>query len=92
MRSVNTDSAAFPDGGEWDQVDWPIVHRRVRGLPGCGQLIDDEDQWLIKPVVPIKAGGARSLANLKMLHSTCQRRFRIVNGKSSASDTRVPAP
>lgn len=32
MRSVNTDSAAFPGGGEWDQVDWPIVHRRVRGL------------------------------------------------------------
>jgi len=60
--------------------------------PGCGQLIDDEDQWLIKPVVPIKAGGARSLSNLKMLHSTCQRRFRIVNGKFSASDTGVPAP
>jgi 5-methylcytosine-specific restriction endonuclease McrA len=60
--------------------------------PGCGQLIDDEDQWLIKPVVPIKVGGVRSLANLKMLHSTCQRRFRIVNGKLSASNTGVPAP
>ncbi len=60
--------------------------------PGCGQLIDDEDQWLIKPVVPIKAGGARSLANLKMLHSTCQRQFRIANGQLSASDTGVPAP
>jgi RNA-directed DNA polymerase len=32
MRSVNTDSAAFPGGSAWDQVDWPIVHRRVRGL------------------------------------------------------------
>jgi RNA-directed DNA polymerase len=32
MRSANTDSAAFPGGGTWDQVDWPIVHRRVRGL------------------------------------------------------------
>src|ERR1022692_2676691 len=32
MRSVNTDSAAFPGGGGWNQVDWPIVHRRVRGL------------------------------------------------------------
>jgi RNA-directed DNA polymerase len=60
--------------------------------PGCGQLIDDEDQWLIKPVAPIKVGGTRSLANLKMLHSTCQRRFRIANGKLSARDTGVPAP
>jgi hypothetical protein len=32
MRSVNTDSAASPDGGAWDQDDWPIVYRRVRGL------------------------------------------------------------
>ncbi len=32
MRSANTDSAAFPGGRAWDQVDWPIVHRRVRGL------------------------------------------------------------
>jgi RNA-directed DNA polymerase len=60
--------------------------------PGCGQLIDDEDQWLIRPVVPIKAGGTRTIANLKMLHSTCQRQFRIANGKFSASDTEVPAP
>jgi len=59
--------------------------------PVCGQLIDDEDQWLLRPVVPMKAGGTRSLANLQMLHSTCQRRFRIANGKFSASDTEVPA-
>jgi len=32
MRSANTDSAAFPGGGAWDQIDWPTVHRRVRGL------------------------------------------------------------
>ncbi len=60
--------------------------------PVCGQLIDDEDQWLIRPVVPIKAGGTRSLANLKMLHSPRHRRFRITNGKFSASDDRVSAP
>jgi RNA-directed DNA polymerase len=59
--------------------------------PVCGQLIDDEDQWLIRPVVPIKAGGTRSLANLQMLHSPCQRRFRIANGHFAASDTEVPA-
>jgi Domain of unknown function (DUF4372) len=29
---ANTDSAASPGGRAWDQVDWPIVHRRVRGL------------------------------------------------------------
>jgi hypothetical protein len=51
-----------------------------------------ERHRLIRPVVPITAGGSRSLANLKMLHSTCQRRFRIANGKLSASDDRVPAP
>jgi RNA-directed DNA polymerase len=60
--------------------------------PVCGQLIDNEDQWLIRPVVPIKAGGTRTLANLKMLHSTCQRQFRIAHGKFSARDTGVPAP
>src|SRR5581483_12349640 len=32
MRSGNTDPAAFPDGAAWDQIDWPSVHRRVRGL------------------------------------------------------------
>ena len=67
--------------------------QRQEGIcPGCGQLIDDEDQWLIRLVVPIKAGGTRSLANLKMLHSTCQRLFRIANGAFSARDDRVPAP
>ena len=32
MRSVNADSAASPDGRNWDQIDWPTVHRRVRRL------------------------------------------------------------
>jgi RNA-directed DNA polymerase len=60
--------------------------------PVCGQLIDDEASWLLRPVVPLTAGGTRSIANLKMLHSTCQRRFRIATGQFSASDDRVPAP
>lgn len=60
--------------------------------PGCGQLIDDDDRWQIRPIVPFKAGGARSLANLKMLHSSCQRRFRVANGELFACDNRVPAP
>ena len=32
MRSAKADSAAFPGNDAWDQIDWPIVHRRVRGL------------------------------------------------------------
>ena len=60
--------------------------------PGCGQLIDDDDRWQLRPLVPFKAGGARSLANLKMLHPSCQRRFRVANGELSARDIRVPAP
>jgi RNA-directed DNA polymerase len=60
--------------------------------PGCGQLIDDDDRWQIRPLVPFKAGGARSLANLKMLHPSCQRRFRVANGEPFARDNRVPAP
>ncbi len=60
--------------------------------PVCGQLIDDEAQWLIRPVVPLTAGGTRAIANLTMLHSTCQRQFRIANGQFPAGDTGVPAP
>lgn len=60
--------------------------------PGCGQLIVEDDRWVTKPVVPFKVGGTRPLANLKMLHSTCQRHFRIVTGKASGGDHRVPAP
>ena len=56
--------------------------------PVCHQLIADEDPWLIRPVIPLKAGGTRSLANMKMLHPSCQRQFRIANGR----DTEVPAP
>ena len=54
-------------------------------------LIDDEAQWLIRPVIPLKAGGTRSLDNLKMLHSTCQRQFRVAHGNIPARDHRGPA-
>ncbi len=60
--------------------------------PGCGQLIDDDDRWVIQPVIPFKDGGARSATNLKLLHPSCQRPFRMASGKFSASDNRVPAP
>ena len=64
-----------------------------KGLcPGCGQLIVEEDRWVIQPVVPLKAGGTRSLTNLKLLHSSCQRSFRIATGQHPRSDNRVPAP
>jgi RNA-directed DNA polymerase len=60
--------------------------------PGCGQLIAEDDRWLIQPIVPFEAGGTRSITNLKMLHSTCQRLFRIATGKAAGDDHRVPAP
>ena len=59
---------------------------------GCGQLIGEEDRWVIQPVIPFKAGGTRSLTNLKLLHSTCQRPFRVAAGTTSGDDHRVPAP
>jgi RNA-directed DNA polymerase len=60
--------------------------------PGCGQLIDEEDRSAIQPLVPFKAGGTRSLTNLKLLHSSCQHLFRIAVGKRPVADHRVPAP
>jgi RNA-directed DNA polymerase len=60
--------------------------------PGCGQPIVEDDRWEIQPVIPFKFGGARSLTNLKMLHSTCQRPFRIAAGMVSGGEHRVPAP
>ena len=56
--------------------------------PGCGQLIVEDDRWVLQPVVPFKAGGTRTLTNLKMLHSTCQRPFRLATGKASCGDHR----
>ena len=60
--------------------------------PGCAQPIEEEDRWTIQPVIPFKAGGTRSLTNLKLLHSSCLRPFRIATGHPSASDNRVPVP
>ena len=60
--------------------------------PGCGQLIGEDDRWEIQPLIPFKDGGTRSLTNLKLLHSSCRRPFRIAGEKLSSSDNRVPAP
>lgn len=60
--------------------------------PGCGQLIDEEDRWVVQPIVPLKSGGTRSLTNLKLLHPSCHRPFRVANGNHSVSGARVPAP
>jgi RNA-directed DNA polymerase len=60
--------------------------------PGCGQLIEEDERWEILPVIPLSAGGTRSPTNLKMLHSTCQRSFRVATGTPSVGDHRVPAP
>jgi len=60
--------------------------------PGCGQLIDEEDRWAVQPLIPFKSGGNLPLTHLKLLHSSCQRHFRIANGDLPASDARGPAP
>jgi len=54
--------------------------------PGCGQLIEEKDRWVIQPLVPLNAGGTRSVTNLKLLHFSCQRSFRIAVGNYSRSD------
>jgi RNA-directed DNA polymerase len=59
---------------------------------GCGQLIEENDRWVLQPAIPVEAGGTRPLANLKMLHSSCQRLFRVATGKAPPRDYRVPAP
>ncbi len=59
---------------------------------GCGQLIDEDDRWAIQPAVPLKTGGTRSLTNLKLLHSSCRRPFRIATKLAFVRDHRVPAP
>ena len=60
--------------------------------PGCGQLIGEEDRWVIHSLVPFKVGDTRSLADLKLLHASCQRSFRIAMGHHPNSDHRGPAP
>ena len=60
--------------------------------PGCGLPIVEDDRWVINPRIPFKSGGARTFANLKMLHPTCLRSFRVVAGRASGHDHRVPAP
>jgi RNA-directed DNA polymerase len=56
--------------------------------PGCGLPIVEDDRWVIQPLIPFKSGGARTFANLKMLHPTCLRSFRVVAGKASGNDHR----
>jgi RNA-directed DNA polymerase len=64
--------------------------QQQRGLcPGCGLPIVEDDRWVIKPLIPFKSGGARTLANLKMLHPTCLRSFRIVAGQVSGQRSPV---
>src|SRR5690606_29742139 len=45
--------------------------------PGCGQLIDEDDRWVIISLAPIKPGETRSTTGAIMLHSSCQRHLRV---------------
>src|SRR5688572_3890272 len=45
MRSVRTDSAAFPDSGKWDQIRWSTLHYRVRRLQTRIAKATREQNW-----------------------------------------------
>jgi RNA-directed DNA polymerase len=69
-----------------------LWHQQKGSCPGCGQPIEEHEGWTIRPEVPYKEGGSRTLANLKMLHSFCLRFFRVATqGLRPFGDSRVPA-
>jgi RNA-directed DNA polymerase len=45
MRSVKADSAAFRNVNNWDQIRWPVVHRRVRRLQVRIAKATREQDW-----------------------------------------------
>lgn len=58
--------------------------QQQQGLcPGCGLFIGEDDRWIVHSLVPLQAGSTRSLTDLRMLHSSCQRSFRIAMRKQS---------
>jgi len=60
--------------------------------PVCTELIEEDHRWAIQPVVPPQVGDNRSADNLRMLHSSCLRSFRIAQRTTPSGDNRVPAP
>src|SRR5579863_5255813 len=49
MRSAKADSAASRGVKKWDQIPWPIIHRRVRGLQTrIAQATRDQDWRRVK--------------------------------------------
>ncbi len=45
MRSAQADSAVSRDVSEWDQIDWPVAHRRVRRLQTRIAKATREQNW-----------------------------------------------
>ena len=63
MRSAKADSAAFPGNDAWDQIDWPIVHRRVRGLQiRIAKATRDQDWRRVKALQRFLVNSAKALA------------------------------
>src|SRR5690348_16180558 len=65
MRSVRADPAAYPSGTTWDQIDWPTVHRRVRGLQiRIAKATRDQDWRRVKALQRflVNSYSARALA------------------------------
>src|ERR1700716_3233773 len=45
MRPAQAGSAASRDVNEWDQIPWPLLHRRVRGLQTRIAKATREQDW-----------------------------------------------
>ena len=86
MRSANTDSAAFPGGGTWDQVDWPIVHRRVRGLQiRIAKATRDQDWRRVKALQRflVNSYSAKALAVKRVSENDGKRTPGVVNSATA---------
>jgi RNA-directed DNA polymerase len=69
-----------------------LWHQQKGLCPVCGQLIEENQRWAIRPATPLEASSVRPLANFVMLHDSCRRPLRAVTGETPTDSNRVPAP
>ena len=60
--------------------------------PACGQLIEENDRWVVRPKIPLEVSSSRPLADFVMLHVPCCPPFRAFSGMDSRYSNRAPAP
>lgn len=69
-----------------------LWHQQKGCCPVCGQLIEENQRWAIRPKTPLEASSARPLADFVMLHDSCRSPLRAANGKTPADGSRMPPP